>query len=375
MANILIIGGGFSGLVAAERLAAEVGKEHQITLVAPNKDFTFYPALVQLAFGECEVSDITFDLRAKLAGIGVRFVQGELLRLNKRRQKAQVAGADLNGELNFDHVIFALGRRLATEKVNGFFEYSHHLLGTKAAIRFGQAIDKFHEGDIVLGLCPGARLVVPVCETAFALAKKFAAEVREGTVSIKLILPESLSAAFGGADLHKQLEPAFARHNINVLYNVPIVEVNEDEVVSADNHRIRHDLLMLLPPFRGQAILDNLGITDDEDFIRVDALMRVQDMKNAYAIGDVTAFSGPKLAHMAVRQAEVAAINIASELMGKTPSREYYHEIAAVIDAGGADSIYLHYGIWDDALYRIKQGTFWGLAKETHDAIWRARHK
>lgn len=375
MANILIIGGGFSGLVAAERLAAEVGKDHQVTLVAPNKDFTFYPALVQLAFGECEVSDITFDLRAKLAGVGVRFVQGELLRLNKERQKAEITGTDLEGELNYDYVIFAMGRRLATEKVAGFFEYAHHLLGTKAALRFGQAVEKFREGDIVLGLCPGARLVVPVCETAFALARKFAAEVKDGSVRIKLIFPESLKAAFGGADLHKQLEPAFARHNINVLYDVPIVEVNEDEVVSSEKHRVRHDLLMLLPPFRGQAILDDLGITDADDFIRVDGTMRVHGMNNAYAVGDIASFSGPKLAHMAVRQAEVAAFNIAAELKGKTPDREYYHEIAAVIDAGGADSIYLHYGIWDDALYRIKQGTFWGIAKETHDAVWRARHK
>ena len=38
-------------------------------------------------------------------------------------------------------------------------------------------------------------------------------------------------------------------------------------------------------------------------------------------------------------QAEVAAANIVSEIEGKEPSAEYYHEIAAIIDAGGADSI------------------------------------
>jgi len=77
---------------------------------------------------------------------------------------------------------------------------------------------------------------------------------------------------------------------------------------------------------------------------------------------------------MAVRQAEVAAANLTASINGKEPSTEYYHEIAAIIDAGGADSIYLHYGIWDDAMYRLKKGHFWGLAKDIHDKIWRERH-
>jgi NADH dehydrogenase FAD-containing subunit len=55
MARILIAGGGFGGLVTAEILSAELGKEHQITLVAPNRMFTFYPGLVQLAFGASSV--------------------------------------------------------------------------------------------------------------------------------------------------------------------------------------------------------------------------------------------------------------------------------------------------------------------------------
>jgi NADH dehydrogenase FAD-containing subunit len=92
-------------------------------------------------------------------------------------------------------------------------------------------------------------------------------------------------------------------------------------------------------------------------------------------VGDIVAFSGPKLAHMAVRQAKVAAANIASEIAGEEPNVEYYHEIAAVIDAGGPDSIYLHYGIWDDAMYRLKKGRFWSWAKDAHDALWRTQHR
>ncbi len=375
MANILILGGGFAGLIAAERLAASLGKSHQITLVAPNKRFTFYPGLVELAFGECETTDITFDLAQKLRGLGVRFINAELIRLAPENRRATVAGDDLNGEIAYDQLVIAMGRRLATEKVAGFFEYSHHILGVNAAVKFGQAVKQFSEGTIVLGLCPSARLPVPVCEVAFALARRFAAKVNDGSVKIKVLFPGSLSSAFGGANLHQELEASFARHKIAVLYDIPVAEITANEVTSAARHRINFDLLMLVPPFRGQAILNDLAITDEDDFVKVDDRMKVEGLEHTYAAGDIVAFPGPKFAHMAVRQAEVAAANVAAEVMGQTPDQVYYHEIVTVIDAGGSDSIYLHYGIWDDHLHRLKKGAFWAWAKETHDAVWRARHR
>ncbi len=375
MANILILGGGFGGLIAAERLAASLDSTHQITLVAPNRKFTFYPALVHLAFGECEPDDISFDLSAKLKDLGIRYVQGEMIRLYPNRRSAEIAGNDFNGEIAYDYLVIALGRRLATERVPGFFEHAQHLLGVNAALKFGELIRNFRSGTIIVGLCPEARLPVPVCETAFALARKFETEIQDGKIKIKVIFPESLKAAFGGAGLHKELEAAFQRHHISVLYDVPIHEISFNEVLSSKKHKIECDLLMLVPPFKGNAMLGDLGVTDESDFVRVDGCMRVHGLEKTYAVGDIVAFSGPKFAHMAVRQAEAAAENIISAIKGEEPKKEYYHEIATVIDTGGADSIYLHYGIWDDVQYRLKQGRLWSLGKNIHDAFWRTKHR
>lgn len=375
MAKILILGGGFAGLTAAKRLALSLDPSHEVTLVSPGRKFTFYPALVHLAFGECTVEDISFDLASSLKELGVRFVQGEVLRIYHERHSAEIVGDDFNGELGYDYLIIALGRRLATEKVPGFFEHAQHLLGVKAALKFGELVRNFRDGKIIVGMCPDGRLPVPVCETAFALARKFENEMRDGKIRVSVIFPESLEAAFGGANLHKELEAAFERHRINVMYDVPIREISFNEVFSSNKHEIKCDLLMLVPPFRGHAILRDLSITDESDYVRVDGFMRVHGLEKTYAIGDIVAFSGPKFAHMAVGQAEAAAANIVSELNGEIPKKEYYHEIAAIIDAGGADSIFLHYGIWDDSLRSLKQGKFWGWAKDAHDAFWRTRNK
>lgn len=101
-----------------------------------------------------------------------------------------------------------------------------------------------------------------VCETAFALAKKFENEMRDGKIRVSVIFPESLEAAFGRANLHKKLGVAFKHHHINVLYDVPIREISFNEIFPTKNHQIKCDLLMLVPPFRGQARLHNLGVND-----------------------------------------------------------------------------------------------------------------
>lgn len=381
MANILILGGGFGGLVAAEQLSGALGSGHQITLVSLHRQFVFYPALVQLAFGKIKVEEITFDLADKMKSLGVRFVQGEALKIDSRHKRLKITGDDFSGELGYDYLIIAVGRRLATEKVGGFFEHSHHLLGIKAALKFSESLENFQEGNAVIGLCPDARLPVPVCETAFALARKFKTNV-PSKVTISVIFPETIEAAFGGAALHQELTEAFEKHGVRVITDFRIKEITEKQIISDNNEKIDYDLPMLIPPFRGQTIAGNLRVAtsygvksvDNSAYAKVDDRMRVQMMEDVYAAGDIVAFSGPKFAHQAVRQARVAADNIISEIAGEEPKAVYYHEISAIIDQGSADSIYLHYGVWDDYLYDLKKGRFWSWAKEIHDNVWMSVH-
>ena len=166
----------------------------------------FYPALVRLAFGDCNTDDISINLPEKSKELNVRFVQGEVIKLNLNLKKVQVAGEDFDGEISYDYLVIAMGRRLATEKVGGFFEHAHHLLGIKAALKFGEAVKSFEKGNIVVGLAPQTFLPVPVCKTAFALAKEFEQEIEKQEISVSVVFPETVKTAFGGADLHQKLD-------------------------------------------------------------------------------------------------------------------------------------------------------------------------
>jgi len=374
MANILILGGGFGGLIAAEKLASAFGSEHQITLVSKSRKFIFYPALVQVAFGKFKPGDISFDLRRKLTDLRIQFVQGEVIRINSESRSVSVGKEDYTVDISYDYLVIAFGRSLATEKIPGFFEHAHHLLDVDAALKFGKAVKDFRGGRIVVGMCPGALLPVPACETAFALARRFETEISEKKISITVVFPETVREAFGGAKIYGELEWAFEKNDIELVENFPVREISADKISSDDGRSIDHDSLMLIPPFQGQEMIKNLGIADESGFASVNKFMQIAELPQTYAVGDCTALAGPKLAHMAVRQAAVAAKNIASEIKGEQPDEVYHHEISTIIDQGGADSIYLQYGIWNDELYRLQEGTLWSWVKSIHDRYWQAVH-
>jgi NADH dehydrogenase FAD-containing subunit len=373
MANILILGGGFAGVVAAERLARLLDPaEHQITLVSRSRRFIFYPALVRLAFGECEPDDISYDLRAALRARGVRFVEGSAARVDPLARRVTVTGGDFAGDLGYDYLVYTLGRRLATEQVPGFFEHAHHLLSVEAAQRFGEAVRGFKGGHAVFGSCPGARLEVPVYEAAFALARRL--EEKGLKARITVLSPDYPTEHPGGAELVSALRPAFGHSHVETLNDFPIAEVEAGLVRARDGREVEYDLLMLVPPFEGTSALAGTGLTDESGFVRVDQTMRVLGAERMYAAGDAVYFSGPKMGHMAVNQAEVAAENLAAELAWRGPTARYEHEMLLVVDAGGRDSVLLRKRLWEEGDKQVSWGLFWAWAKRAHERYWNAKH-
>jgi sulfide:quinone oxidoreductase len=279
-----------------------------------------------------------------------------------------------DGDVPYDYLIVALGRRLATENVPGFFEHSHHLLSVNAALKFGEALRAFEQGRALIGQCPGARLPVPVYETAFALSRRFQELGSRDRVKITIVSPDPPGFQFGDGDVARALRSALDEHYIEYIPDFLISSVSAGSVTSSTGLGLNAGLLMLLPPFRGSSAVRGLGITDADDYLKVDHRMRVQGVENMYAVGDCVDFTGPKLAHMAVHQAEVAAANLASEIAGREPLRVYDHEMMLVIDEGGSESIYLRKGIWHNEPAVVRQNLFWTLAKRVHDKFWMDKH-
>lgn len=372
MAKVLILGGGFGGVVAAERLAEQLGDEHQITLVSRSRQFVFYPALVRLAFGKSEPADVAFDLRRSMLNRRINFIEAEVAHIDPAERSVTIAHGQVEGKLAYDYLVFALGRRLATERITGFYEHAHHLLNVDKAISFGKAVKKFHEGRAVLGQCSGARLPVPVYESAFALARRL--KENDEHVRITIVSPTTLESELGDPAGAAALRKTLDEHQIEFLPNLSIDSLTQNSAMTKSGDVISFDLLMLMPPFRGSSAASYLGITNEEGYINVDSTMRVAGLERVYAVGDCTNFDGPKMGHMAVRQAEIAAANLAAEIGGRAGVSHYRHELRLVIDELGADSLYLHKDLSTDKPATVRQGRFWSWAKQVHEKYWEVSH-
>lgn len=373
MSKILILGGGFGGVIAAERLAEQLGDEHQITLVSRSRNFVFYPALVRLAFGKCQREDVSFNLRESMLSRRINFIEAEVARIDPWERKVIIAHGEVEGKLHYDYLIFALGRRLATERIKGFYENAHHLLNVDKALKFRKAIADFHEGRAVFGQCPNARMPVPVYETAFALSRLLEERGERDRVRITIISPEPPGLQLGDSEITVALQNALNSQDIEFVPDFPIDRVTPGAVMTSNGHAINFNLLMLVPPFQGSPAILHLGISDDA-YINVDSAMRVVGVERMYAVGDCVNFSGPKMGHMAVRQAVVAAANLEAEIEGHAPVSNYSHEMRTVIDASGSDSIYLHKDIWTNEAASVRQGRVWSWAKCVQEKYWEAAH-
>jgi len=374
MARVLILGGGFGGVVAAERLAEQLGDEHQITLVSRSRQFVFYPALVRLAFGKVEPADVSFDLRQTMLNRRINFIEAEVAHIDPFERSVIIAHGQVEGKLPYDYLVFALGRRLATERIMGFYEHAYHLLNVDKAISFGKAVKQLHEGKAVFGQCSGARLPVPVYESAFALARRLHEKGERERVRITVVSPTTLDLELRDVNAAAAIKKALDAHQIEFLPNLQIESLMQDSAITRTGESIDFNLLMLVPPFRGSSAASYLGITNEEGYINVDSTMRVAGAERIYAVGDCTNFDGPKMGHMAVRQAEVAAANLAAEIDGHAPVARYQHELRFIIDEIRAHSLYVHKDLSTDEPATVRQGRFWSWAKQVHEQYWKVSH-
>jgi sulfide:quinone oxidoreductase len=374
MAKVLIVGGGFGGVVAAESLARKLEREHQIVLVSRSRNFLFYPALVRLAFGRGEPDDVSFDLRDAMLDRRVTFIEGEIARINPGERHVTIARGEFTGQMHYDYLVFALGRRMATERIAGFFEHAHHLLDLDGAFKFGEVLRTFQHGHILLGYCPGARLPVPLFETAFALSRLIEGRDKADRSAITIVSHETPEAMFGDAAVGQALNEAMQSRGIEFVSDFPIARITPHSLIADDGREMNCDLSMVIPPFAGQGAVVHTNITDAEGYLPVDANMRVTGVERMYAVGDCVSLPGPKMGHMAVQQAEVAAENIAAEIAGHAISAVYDHDLTLVLETDGKDSIYLHKDLWTDDPAKIKQGRFWAWAKHGHEQYWMRRH-
>jgi sulfide:quinone oxidoreductase len=319
--EILVLGGGVGGTMCANLIAKHSGGRAHVTIVDTTGIHVFQPGFLYVAVGQEQPSALKRP-EARLLRHDVTLIVDRACRVDPAEQKVALASGKT---LRYDTLVVATGSRTVMEEVPGAQD-SHDFYTMTGAVKLFKALDSFTGGAIVIGVagipykCPPA----PV-EFAFLLDDYLRARGIRNKTEIKLLSP--LNRAFTIEATSKLVQPILAERGIELtgFFNVESVDGQARSVTSMEGETVSYDLLVLVPPHRGQQVIEDSNLGDERGWIPVDKnTLRHDRFQGIWAIGDATNIPISKSGSVAHYEASVAAAEIVAEVRGESPPAHVY---------------------------------------------------
>jgi sulfide:quinone oxidoreductase len=319
--EVVILGGGVGGTVCANLVSRQTRGRAQVTVVDATGTHVYQPGFLYVAVGRQNSS-------------ALRHPESELLRRDISLVVDRASRVDPDGRtvtlesgrtLHYDQLLLATGSRTVMDEVpGGSSAYDFYTMA--GAERLWSALQEFNGGTIVVGVagipykCPPA----PV-EFVFLLDDYLRSKgVREAS-HIKLLSP--LNRAFTIESTSKLVQPILAERGIELtgFFNVESVDPVAKTVTSLEGETVDYDLLVLVPPHRGQKVIEDSGLGDERGWVPVDRnTLKHAKFERIWAIGDTTNIPISKSGSVAHYEASVAAAGIAAAAKGEAPPAHVY---------------------------------------------------
>jgi NADH dehydrogenase len=319
--QVVVIGAGYTGMLAALGAAKRAGGRAHVTLVNPSASFTERLRMHQIAAGQQLAEHRIADL---VAGTGIDFVQGWATRIDTAARTVTVSAVDVGQvSLGYHTLVYAIGGSTDTSRVPGAAEHAFTLNSPRSAQDLAAHLAR--RGDSEFLVCGGGLTGIEA-----------ATEIAESHPNVRVtLLSRGEPAAMMGAGAHAYLMAALDRLGVTVRAGVSVTKVLPGGVELEGGESVAGDGCLWTTGVRVAPLATEAGIaTDEHGRVITDALLRSVSHPEIYAVGDAAAVrqaygvvhgtcqSGlPTAAHVAE--------NIARQLRGKRlrPFRfGYFHQ-------------------------------------------------
>lgn len=342
--TILILGGGFGGLAAANEARRLLPSDTTITVVDRSDEFVIGATKTWVALGESKRDEVVHS-RERLARRGIEFLRATIQRIVPSDKAVETDA----GTIQYDCLVIALGAEIARDAIPGLAEGAHDFYTLDAAERLRDALERFEGGRVVvLNTRPGYKCPPAPYEGAMLLADYFRKRDKRAEVSMVTFegaLPLMTSGPVMGRFMVEGLEKA----GVKYIYQHRVVSVDpENRVIKFDNGEMPYDLLVATPPHAAPSVVKEAGLTNDTGWIPVEPkTFGVKGHDRVFAIGDVTVLPLPgrfnpdvplvlpRAGVIAEKQGLVVAQNIALDLAGRGSRAEYDGTAFCYVEVGG----------------------------------------
>lgn len=277
MENVLVVGGGYAGILAALRLAGKAKKaDLKVTVINAADTFTERIRLHQLATKQSlKVLSIPYLLRGK----NIDFVQGCVSAIDLETKAVHLSDGR---RLAYDRLVYALGSHIDANSVPGVRDYAYKLdkpgeLGAAALAEILPQLNKSHGRIVVCG--GGLTGIEGGVEIAEAYPDLQVTMVTKGAVGSHL-------SEKGQAYLRK----VFDNLGIQVV-NGTITGIQANQVQLSDGSCVPFDACLWAGSFTVSPLARETGLqVNARGQILIDRTMRSLSHPEVYAIGDSATF-------------------------------------------------------------------------------------
>jgi NADH dehydrogenase len=273
--RVVVIGGGYAGTFAANRL--RVRADVDITLVNPRPRFVERIRLHQFVAGT-RTATVGYGT---LLGEGIRLVVDSAARIDAAGREVVLASG---AALDYDYAVYAVGSTgVAPAAVPGAAEHAHHVTGLEEAQRLRDALaelDPYAPVTVVGGGLTGI-------ETA--------AELAEQGRRVTLVCGGTLAPALS-EPARRSVAAWLARNGVDVVETAVVAEVRPDSVVLDDGVVLAGAVTVWTAGFGVPQLAARSGLrTDAVGRLLTDETLTSVDDDRIVAAGDAVAPSGQPL--------------------------------------------------------------------------------
>lgn len=359
--KILIVGGGFGGFTTAKKLT-QLTKDREdvgIMVMARSNFFTFWPMVASIVSNDTEAQNVAQPLRRALIMSGTSFRRAELKEIDHDNKLVKASGPpDGRLEFPYDQLVLALGGEPNFFGIPGVEEHSLTMRGVNDAERIrNRVIERFEEVTLI-GDLPESKLTFVVIgggATGVETASELYTLVHEVLAPdypnidphrVRIFLLEALDHILPELDpaLRRSARSRLANQRIEVRTEALAEEITNDRVTLKDGDEIMTENVIWTAGNRPNAAIYDLNLPiDEQNGIKVDEYLRVENHPGIWAIGDCAAIPDireengeiiPPNAQAAVQEGKTLAKNILATLDGKELTAFEYKPQGQLVELG-----------------------------------------
>lgn len=350
MKRIVVLGGGFAGLIAAAGAARKLAElkigKHDIAVTIVNRDEWHS---IRVRNYEADLSDVRVKLARVMGPIGVDVVVGDVTGLDRERQEVACRIDGRATALPYDGLVFALGSELVRPPLPGLAEHGFDIDTFDAAARLQAHLAALPERPdspgrfvalVVGGGLTGVELATELATRMLKLADGAPSRViladREPRIGSNM--GDSACAVIG---------EALAALGVETRPGVTVAAVDRRGVRLSSGEQIAAGTVVWCAGMRAHPLAATLpGEHDRFGRVAVDRFLKVNGAVKIYAAGDAAAalVDGVRASVMSCQHARpmgrVAGHNVVCDLVGEAPIPLDIGYYVTCLDLGAWGAVY-----------------------------------